>query len=84
MADPLSALVPQITIKAGNEQKNLLELGHRAADALARSTDANQRIREAFEQALLGDHASSRWKSGGGRLRACGFLRMSSFPVDTD
>ena len=58
MADPLSALVPQITIKAGNEQKNLLELGHRAADALARSTDANARIREAFEQVLVGDHSA--------------------------
>ena len=58
MAEPLSALVPQIIIKAGNEQKNLLELGHRVADALARSTDANSRIREAFEQALVGDHSA--------------------------
>ena len=58
MAKPLSALVPQITIKAGNEQKNLLELGHRVADALARSTEANSLIREAFEQVLVGDHSA--------------------------
>lgn len=53
-----AALVPQITITAGNQQKNLLELGHRAADALARSTAANPRIHTAFEQALVGDHAA--------------------------
>jgi CRISPR-associated protein Csb1 len=58
MQDPLAALVPQITITAGNQQKNLLELGHRAADALARSTNANTKIHEAFEQALVGDHAA--------------------------
>ena len=58
MQDPLVALVPQITIKAGNQQKNLLELGHRAADALVRSTDANTKIHEAFEQALVGDHTA--------------------------
>lgn len=58
MQDPLAALVPQITIKAGNQQKNLLELGHRVADALARSTNANAKIHEAFEQALVGDYAA--------------------------
>jgi CRISPR-associated protein Csb1 len=58
MQDPLATLVPQITIRVGNQQKNLLELGHRAADALARSTDANTRIHEAFEQALVGDHSA--------------------------
>ncbi|MGH7058606.1 MAG: type I-G CRISPR-associated RAMP protein Csb1/Cas7g, partial [Acetobacteraceae bacterium] len=56
--DPLATLVPQVTIKVGNQQKNLLELGHRAADALARATDANTTIHQAFEQALVGDHSA--------------------------
>jgi CRISPR-associated protein Csb1 len=47
MQDPLAALVPQITIIAGNQQKNLLELGHRAADALARSAHGLTDIDEA-------------------------------------
>jgi hypothetical protein len=33
---PYDELVPQITIKAGEEQRNLLEVGHRAADAFVR------------------------------------------------
>jgi CRISPR-associated protein Csb1 len=58
MQGTLAALVPQITIRAGNQQKNLLELDHRAADALARSTNASARIHDAFEQALVGDYGA--------------------------
>ncbi|MGE0008577.1 MAG: type I-U CRISPR-associated RAMP protein Csb1/Cas7u [Parvibaculaceae bacterium] len=56
----LADLVPQITIKAGNntKPKNLLELGHRAADALVRSVPDKVKIVEAaFEKVLLGNHA---------------------------
>ena len=54
---PLDELVPQITIKAGNTQKNLLEVSHRAADALVRSVPDKAKIVEAaFEQVLVGDH----------------------------
>lgn len=56
---PLADLVPQIVIKAGNRiQKNLLELGHRAADALVRSVDDQaKRVEVAFERTFFGDHA---------------------------
>lgn len=55
----LSELVPQITITAGNKQKNLLEVGHRAADALVRSvTDKAKIVEEAFQEVLIGNHSS--------------------------
>jgi CRISPR-associated protein Csb1 len=56
---PLAELVPQITIIAGNQQKNLLELGHRAADGLVRSVkDKAPVVGQAFEQVLVGDHSA--------------------------
>jgi CRISPR-associated protein Csb1 len=56
---PLAELVPQITIRAGNTQRNLLELGHRAADALVRSVpDKAKIVQEAFEQVLVGDYGA--------------------------
>jgi CRISPR-associated protein Csb1 len=59
MRPPLSDLVPQITIAAGNQHKNLLELGHRAADALVRSVQNKANVvEEAFEQSLVGDHSA--------------------------
>jgi CRISPR-associated protein Csb1 len=59
MRSPLAELVPQITITAGNQQKNLLELGHRAADALIRSVeDKASFVEAAFEQTLVGDHSA--------------------------
>lgn len=59
MQPPLADLVPQITISAGNKHKNLLEVGHRAADALVRSVPDKARIvEEAFEQVLVGDYGA--------------------------
>lgn len=59
MRPPLADLVPQITIVAGNRQKNLLELGHRAADALVRSVpDKAAMVEAAFEQTLVGDYGA--------------------------
>jgi CRISPR-associated protein Csb1 len=56
---PLSELIPQITIMAGNRPKSLLDLGHRAADALVRSVpDKAKMVAAAFEQTLVGDHSS--------------------------
>jgi CRISPR-associated protein Csb1 len=56
---PLDELVPQITITAGNTQKNLLEIGHRAADALVRSVpDKAKTVEAAFEQVLVGDYGA--------------------------
>ena len=57
MRHPLDELVPQITITAGTQQKNLLELGHRAADALVRSVkEKSDLVGKAFEMSLAGDH----------------------------
>jgi CRISPR-associated protein Csb1 len=57
MRHPLDELVPQITVTAGTQQKNLLELGHRAADALVRSVkEKSDLVEKAFEESLAGDH----------------------------
>jgi len=42
------ALVPQIEIKAGNKTVNLLDAGHRAADAIARYSALGPALKEAF------------------------------------
>ncbi len=53
MRQPLADLVPQIAITTGNKKKNLLELGHRAADALVCSVpDSARTTEEAFEEVL--------------------------------
>lgn len=56
----LADLVPQIVIQIGNQpKKNLLELSHRAADALTcAAPEQRQRIRDAFDDVLEGNHES--------------------------
>lgn len=50
------ALVPQITIKAGEEKEvNILECGHRAGDALLRCTELARELKKAFESVGKGD-----------------------------
>lgn len=44
-----SRLVPQIEIKAGNKVVNLLDAGHRAADAIVRYSTLGPKLKEAFE-----------------------------------
>lgn len=44
-----SRLVPQIDIKAGNKVVNLLDAGHRAADAIVRYSTLGPKLRQAFE-----------------------------------
>ncbi|HLI21619.1 MAG TPA: type I-U CRISPR-associated RAMP protein Csb1/Cas7u [Stellaceae bacterium] len=46
---PYSRLVPQIEIKAGNKIVNLLDAGHRAADAIVRYSSIGAVLREAFD-----------------------------------
>lgn len=46
---PYSRLVPQIEIEAGNKHVNLLDAGHRAADAIARYSTLGAVLREAFD-----------------------------------
>lgn len=47
--DPYPLLVPQIEIKAGNKTVNLLDAGHRAADAIVRYSTLGPKLREAFD-----------------------------------
>lgn len=44
-----SRLVPQIEIRAGSRIVNLLDAGHRAADAIVRYSELGPTLREAFE-----------------------------------
>lgn len=50
-------LVPQVTITAGDKTVNLLDAGHRAGDALLRSTKLQTELEAAFKAALAGDDA---------------------------
>lgn len=46
--DPFPRLVPQIEITAGNRTVNLLDAGHRAADAIVRYSSLGPALKEAF------------------------------------
>lgn len=48
-------LVPQIVVKAGDKEVNLLEAGHRAGDALVRCSELQQSLQDAFKAQLRGD-----------------------------
>ncbi|MGO9466996.1 MAG: type I-U CRISPR-associated RAMP protein Csb1/Cas7u [Isosphaeraceae bacterium] len=48
-------LVPQIVIKAGEREVNLLEAGHRAGDAIVRCSELQQTLQDAFKAVLKGD-----------------------------
>lgn len=49
------ALVPQIVVKAGDEEVNLLMAGHRAGDAIVRCSSLQQELQDAFKTLLKGD-----------------------------
>src|SRR6266496_4837180 len=44
MEDKYKQLVPQIVVKAGEKEVNLLEAGHRAGDAIARCSALQQKL----------------------------------------
>jgi len=48
-------LVPQIIIKAGDRQVNILEIGHRAGDALVRCSSLQEEVEAAFRSSIEGD-----------------------------
>lgn len=49
-------LVPQVTVEvAGGHKVNLLDAGHRAADAIVRFSNLNERLSTGFEAWLTGD-----------------------------
>jgi CRISPR-associated protein Csb1 len=50
-----SDLVPQIVIKLGEKEINLLEAGHRAADALFRNSSIGIDLQKAFKESQKGD-----------------------------
>lgn len=50
-----AALIPQVVVKAGEKQINLLEAGHRAGDALLRCSELQEELREAFRSVQMGD-----------------------------
>ncbi|GIW75947.1 MAG: type I-U CRISPR-associated protein Cas7 [Phycisphaerae bacterium] len=50
-----SDLVPQIIIEAGEKKVNLLEAGHRAGDAIVRSTLLHKELQDAFKRILNGN-----------------------------
>jgi CRISPR-associated protein Csb1 len=52
---PYRDLIPQVVIKAGSREVNLLEAGHRAGDAIVRCTDLQVELKTAFEAALRGN-----------------------------
>jgi CRISPR-associated protein Csb1 len=47
---PYKALVPQIVVKVGSKQINLLDAGHRTADAVVRFSGLKDELRKAFQQ----------------------------------
>jgi CRISPR-associated protein Csb1 len=53
--DKYKGLVPQVVVTAGEKSINLLEAGHRAGDALVRSTKLHTELAAAFKSALAGD-----------------------------
>jgi len=53
--EPYKSLVPQIVVKAGEKEVNILEAGHRAGDAIVRCSDLEETLRNAFKSVLKGD-----------------------------
>ena len=58
MREKYRHLVPQIVIRAGEREVNLLEAGHRAGDALLRCSSLQEELRDAFNRVLAGDAAT--------------------------
>ncbi len=52
---PYAVLIPQIIVKAGTREVNLLEAGHRAGDALIRCTNIQNKFDSAFRDILRGN-----------------------------
>lgn len=58
MREKYRHLVPQILIKAGEHEVNILEAGHRAGDALLRCSSLQEELQKAFKHVLAGDAES--------------------------
>lgn len=53
--DDYKDLVPQVIVKAGEKEVNLLDAGHRAGDAIVRCSSLQQTLQNAFKAVLKGD-----------------------------
>ncbi len=53
--DGYAGLVPQIVVKAGNKEVNLLDAGHRAGDAIVRCSALQEHLQKAFKAMQNGD-----------------------------
>ncbi|HEX8295302.1 MAG TPA: type I-U CRISPR-associated RAMP protein Csb1/Cas7u [Chthoniobacteraceae bacterium] len=53
--DKYKALVPQITVEAGDKTVSILEAGHRAGDALVRCSELQEDLQNAFKALLSGN-----------------------------
>lgn len=53
--DGYKELVPQVIVKAGDKEINILEAGHRAGDAIVRCSSLQQTLQNAFKAVLKGD-----------------------------
>lgn len=47
-AGPYAVLVPHVTVRAGSKTVDLLDAGHRAADAIVRYSDISKQVNDAF------------------------------------
>jgi len=54
-AGECAQLVPQLVIKAGDKEINILKIGHRAGDALPRCSDLQEELHNAFKDVLMGN-----------------------------
>jgi len=53
--DEYKMLVPQVIVRAGKKQVNLLDAGHRAGDAIVRCSMLQEELRQAFKADLDGN-----------------------------
>ena len=53
--DKYKALVPQVTVKAGEKVVSILEAGHRAGDAIVRCSQLQKDLQDAFSALLSGN-----------------------------
>lgn len=50
-----AGLIPQVIVKAGEKEINILEAGHRAGDAIVRCSALQKELQDAFKSVLKGD-----------------------------
>mgnify|MGYP006292144221 CR=1 FL=1 len=53
--DAYAKLIPQVVVKAGDKEVNVVKAGHRAGDALMRCSELQEELHEAFQAVLMDD-----------------------------